>query len=86
MSGSQKFFVKSDLEDVKAYPLTGGIAALHIGVKGIRMLLRKFRIFLEMIKFEHTIFALPFAFMGAVLGSVVMMQACLHGSESVGLC
>jgi 4-hydroxybenzoate polyprenyltransferase len=33
--------------------------------------LRKIRIFLEMIKFEHTVFALPFAFMGAVLGSVV---------------
>ncbi|MDF2669067.1 MAG: 4-hydroxybenzoate octaprenyltransferase [Paenibacillus sp.] len=27
--------------------------------------------FLEMIKFEHTIFALPFAFMGAMLGAVV---------------
>lgn len=31
----------------------------------------KTKVFLEMIKFEHTIFALPFAFMGAVLGSVV---------------
>ncbi|PYI54925.1 UbiA-like polyprenyltransferase [Paenibacillus flagellatus] len=31
----------------------------------------KAKIFLEMIKFEHTIFALPFAFMGALLGSVV---------------
>jgi len=31
----------------------------------------KVKIFLEMIKFEHTIFALPFAFMGALLGSVV---------------
>lgn len=31
----------------------------------------KSKVFLEMIKFEHTIFALPFAFMGAVLGSVV---------------
>jgi 4-hydroxybenzoate polyprenyltransferase len=27
--------------------------------------------FLEMIKFEHTVFALPFAFMGAMLGAVV---------------
>lgn len=33
---------------------------------------RKIGIFLEMIKFEHTLFALPFAFMGALLGSVVM--------------
>jgi 4-hydroxybenzoate polyprenyltransferase len=32
----------------------------------------KLKIFLEMIKFEHTLFALPFAFMGAILGSVVM--------------
>ncbi|MFC0214859.1 UbiA-like polyprenyltransferase [Paenibacillus chartarius] len=35
-------------------------------------MLRKIRIFLEMIKFEHSIFALPFAFMGAILGSVVV--------------
>ncbi|UJF36188.1 UbiA-like polyprenyltransferase [Paenibacillus hexagrammi] len=32
----------------------------------------KLKIFLEMIKFEHSIFALPFAFMGAILGSVVL--------------
>jgi 4-hydroxybenzoate polyprenyltransferase len=35
-------------------------------------MIRKLRIFLEMIKFEHTLFALPFAFMGALLGSVVV--------------
>ncbi|TNJ67451.1 4-hydroxybenzoate octaprenyltransferase [Paenibacillus hemerocallicola] len=35
----------------------------------------KVKIFLEMIKFEHTIFALPFAFMGALLGSVVRFDA-----------
>lgn len=33
---------------------------------------RKLKIILEMIKFEHSIFALPFAFMGAVLGSIVV--------------
>lgn len=33
---------------------------------------KKIAIFLEMIKIEHTLFALPFAFMGAVLGSVVV--------------
>lgn len=33
---------------------------------------KKISIFLQMIKFEHTVFALPFAFMGALLGSVVM--------------
>lgn len=33
---------------------------------------KKVGVFLQMIKFEHTIFALPFAFMGALLGSVVM--------------
>ncbi|SDC40348.1 4-hydroxybenzoate polyprenyltransferase [Paenibacillus sp. UNCCL117] len=32
---------------------------------------RKTRIFMEMIKIEHTLFALPFAFMGALVGSVV---------------
>ncbi len=32
----------------------------------------KIKVFLEMIKFEHTLFALPFAYMGAVLGSVVV--------------
>lgn len=30
----------------------------------------KVRVFLEMIRFEHTVFALPFAYMGAVLGGV----------------
>ncbi len=40
----------------------------------MRMLIRKTKIFLEMIKFEHTIFALPFAFMGALLGSVTVMD------------
>jgi 4-hydroxybenzoate polyprenyltransferase len=33
--------------------------------------LRKLKIILEMIKFEHTIFALPFAFLGAFLGGHV---------------
>lgn len=33
---------------------------------------RKLKIIMEMIKFEHSIFALPFAFMGAVLGSIVV--------------
>lgn len=36
---------------------------------------KKISIFLEMIKFEHTLFALPFAFMGAILGSVVVNHA-----------
>ncbi|ANE47973.1 prenyltransferase [Paenibacillus swuensis] len=35
-------------------------------------MIRKIGIFLEMIKFEHTLFALPFAFMGSLLGSVVI--------------
>lgn len=33
---------------------------------------KKVGIFLQMIKFEHTVFALPFAFMGALLGSVAI--------------
>ncbi|RIX53485.1 4-hydroxybenzoate octaprenyltransferase [Paenibacillus nanensis] len=35
-------------------------------------MIRKLRIILEMIKFEHTVFALPFAYMGALLGALVM--------------
>ena len=35
-------------------------------------MIRKIRIILEMIKFEHTIFALPFAYIGALLGAVVI--------------
>ncbi|MDG5787602.1 UbiA-like polyprenyltransferase [Evansella sp. AB-P1] len=34
--------------------------------------MNKLRILLEMIKFEHTIFALPFAFLGAALGSLLI--------------
>ncbi|GAA4709068.1 UbiA-like polyprenyltransferase [Brevibacillus fulvus] len=34
--------------------------------------MRKLKIILEMIKFEHSIFALPFAFIGAVLGNIVL--------------
>ncbi|WP_147804795.1 UbiA-like polyprenyltransferase [Alkalicoccus halolimnae] len=34
--------------------------------------MRKIKIILEMIKFEHTVFALPFAFLGAVLGSMLI--------------
>jgi 4-hydroxybenzoate polyprenyltransferase len=34
--------------------------------------IKKLKIILEMIKFEHTIFALPFAFLGAVLGSLLI--------------
>ncbi len=36
--------------------------------------MRKLKIFLEMIKFEHTLFALPFAYMGAVLASVYVLD------------
>lgn len=35
-------------------------------------MIKKIKIILEMIKFEHTIFALPFAFLGAVLGSLLI--------------
>ncbi|WP_138492962.1 UbiA-like polyprenyltransferase [Paenibacillus pinistramenti] len=36
---------------------------------------RKIGIFLQMIKFEHTLFALPFAFMGSLLGAVAMKDS-----------
>ena len=34
------------------------------------MVLNKIRIFMEMIKFQHSIFALPFAFLGAFLSEM----------------
>lgn len=34
--------------------------------------MKKIKIILEMIKFEHTVFALPFAFLGAILGSLII--------------
>lgn len=34
-------------------------------------MVNKIKVILEMIKFEHTIFALPFAFLGAVVGSII---------------
>lgn len=37
-------------------------------------MLQKTKTFLEMIKFEHTIFALPFAYMGALLGAVGLRE------------
>jgi 4-hydroxybenzoate polyprenyltransferase len=43
--------------------------------------MRKLKIFLEMIKFEHTLFALPFAFMGAVLSSVYVFDRLPTWSE-----
>jgi 4-hydroxybenzoate polyprenyltransferase len=44
-------------------------------------MISKLRIFLEMIKFEHTIFALPFAFMGAILGAVTVDNRLPEWSE-----
>jgi 4-hydroxybenzoate polyprenyltransferase len=35
---------------------------------------RKLKIILEMIKFEHTVFALPFAYFGAILGSFIVNE------------
>ncbi|RKP57058.1 4-hydroxybenzoate octaprenyltransferase [Cohnella endophytica] len=41
----------------------------------------KIRVFLEMIKFEHTLFALPFAFVGAILGAVTVEKRLPEWSE-----
>ncbi|MBB6674144.1 UbiA-like polyprenyltransferase [Cohnella nanjingensis] len=38
-------------------------------------MIRKIKIFLEMIKFEHTLFALPFAYVGTILGAVTENRA-----------
>mgnify|MGYP001474883816 FL=1 len=45
-------------------------------------MIRKLRIFLEMIKFEHTIFALPFAYVGAILGAVTEQDRLPSWSEA----
>ena len=45
------------------------------------MMFTKFKIFLEMIKFEHTVFALPFAFMGAILGSWYYGHTAYMGAD-----
>ncbi len=37
------------------------------GSVAARLLLRHLRVFLEMVKFEHTVFALPFAYLGMIL-------------------
>ena len=44
-------------------------------------MIRKIRIFLEMIKFEHTLFALPFAYLGALLGSMAIHDRLPNWSE-----
>lgn len=44
-------------------------------------MISKLRIFLGMIKFEHTLFALPFAFVGAILGAVTMEKRLPDWSE-----
>jgi 4-hydroxybenzoate polyprenyltransferase len=44
-------------------------------------MIRKISIFLEMIKVEHTLFALPFAFVGAILGAVTVDSRLPDWSE-----
>jgi len=44
-------------------------------------MISKLRTFLEMIKFEHTLFALPFAFVGAILGAVTVEKRLPDWSE-----
>lgn len=56
-------------------------------------MLKKIRIILEMIKFEHTIFALPFAFTGALLAAdglppwrtVLWIAAAMFGARSAAM-
>lgn len=44
--------------------------------------MNKLKTILEMIKFEHTIFALPFAFVGAILGSHVLFTNSISNSAA----
>lgn len=59
----------------------------------MRNLLHKLKITLEMIKFEHTLFALPFAFLGAVLAAdgipdvrkILWITAAMVGARSAAM-
>ena len=75
-------FRQTGLQQVQAYPLTGGIPYI-LGSRRIWMF-KKIGTYLEMIKVEHTLFALPFAFMGAILGSAVVLTNYHHGEISGG--
>ncbi|MCI3920283.1 putative 4-hydroxybenzoate polyprenyltransferase [Paenibacillus sp. TRM 82003] len=44
-------------------------------------MLNKIKVFLEMIKIEHTVFALPFAYMGSILAAVVELNRLPAWSE-----
>lgn len=44
-------------------------------------MIRKLRIILEMIKFEHSVFALPFAYLGSILGSIATTDQLPSWSE-----
>ncbi|MBA2334755.1 MAG: UbiA family prenyltransferase, partial [Blastocatellia bacterium] len=54
---------------------------------------QKLRTTLEMIKFEHTLFALPFAFLGAVLAAdglptgwqIIWITAAMIGARSAAM-
>ncbi len=56
-------------------------------------MLKKIKIILEMIKFEHTVFALPFAFTGAVLaarglpswGTILWITVAMIGARSAAM-
>ncbi len=56
-------------------------------------MLRKIRLLLEMIKFEHTIFALPFAYAGAVLAAkgfpdpktALLILGCMVGARTAAM-
>jgi len=56
--------------------------------------MNKLGIFLNMIKFEHTVFALPFAFMGYLLGSrgniywpeVMWITLIMFSARTMGMC
>ncbi|WP_309118655.1 UbiA-like polyprenyltransferase [Paenibacillus sp.] len=43
--------------------------------------MNKIKVFLEMIKFEHSIFALPFAYMGAILASIALNDSLPSWSD-----
>lgn len=51
----------------------------------MRNFLAKLRIFLEMIKFEHSIFALPFAYLGLILAEEGMPRASLFWGVTLAM-
>jgi 4-hydroxybenzoate polyprenyltransferase len=60
--------MQAETQGERATSGDSGVSSVS-GVSGAARVMRKLRIFLDAIKFEHTIFALPFAYLGMALAA-----------------